>query len=383
MNKEFALALSGGGYRATLFSLGSLWRLNEFGLLAQMNRITSVSGSSILSAFLAMKWEWLDFDENTKVAGNFSMVIADPVRDFCSKNLDVKAGIAGIFSFRKSIGDKIAEEYAKRLYGIKTLQNLPGSSNAPEFIFYATSLQSGVSVRISKSWIRDYKVGSLPNPALSLAKIVGASSAFPPILSPVTIECDPDAWQKMDGAFLFDNVEYRKKLVLTDGGVYDNMGLEAVWNDGFKNVFVCNASAPLKTDPDPGKNWASQALRVSSIITDQARALRKRALIENYQKLDANGNHLEYGGAYWGIRTEINDYEVNDPMVHDNKLTGSLQSMRTRLNAFSEKEQGHLINWGYALTDAALRRWYFTDRTKQGTWPILEYALNKQVNSPH
>ena len=112
MNKEYALALSGGGYRATFFSLGSLWRLNEFGLLSQINRITSVSGSSIISAFLARNWSQLKFKTGTTTYENFSTIIVEPIRDFCSKSLDVKAGISGIFSFKKSIGDKIAEAYA-------------------------------------------------------------------------------------------------------------------------------------------------------------------------------------------------------------------------------------------------------------------------------
>jgi NTE family protein len=375
MKKDFALALSGGGYRATLFSLGSLWRLNEVGLLGNMDRITSVSGSSILSAWLAMNWERLDFQTPTGAAAGFEAVIAAPVREFCSRNLDVGAGLAGVFSFRKSVGDKIAEAYADRLFGRATLRDLPDPARAPEFIFYATSLQTGASVRMSRDWLRDYKVGSLPEPALPLARIVAASSAFPPVLSPVTIACDPAAWEKMNGAFLYDEVEYRRKLVLTDGGVYDNMGLEAVWNDGFKNVFVCNASAPLKTDPDPGKNWASQALRVSSLITDQDRALRKRRLIENYLNAGPDGRHLVYGGAYWGIRTKIDDYELPDPLVHDSDLTGSLQRVRTRLNRFKPEEQGHLINWGYALADAALRRWYFTGPVPPPAWPVSDFPL--------
>jgi hypothetical protein len=41
-----ALCLSGGGYRAMVFHLGSLWRLNEAGLLKKLSRISSVSGGS-------------------------------------------------------------------------------------------------------------------------------------------------------------------------------------------------------------------------------------------------------------------------------------------------------------------------------------------------
>lgn len=47
------LALSGGGFRAMLFHLGSLWRLNELGLLQKLNRISSVSGGSLLAGRLA------------------------------------------------------------------------------------------------------------------------------------------------------------------------------------------------------------------------------------------------------------------------------------------------------------------------------------------
>src|SRR5208282_640505 len=50
-----ALCLSGGGYRAMLFHLGSLWRLNEAGLLRKLNRISSVSGGSITAGMLGLQ----------------------------------------------------------------------------------------------------------------------------------------------------------------------------------------------------------------------------------------------------------------------------------------------------------------------------------------
>ena len=42
--KGVALCLSGGGYRAMLFHVGSIWRLNEAGLLPRIKRISRVSG---------------------------------------------------------------------------------------------------------------------------------------------------------------------------------------------------------------------------------------------------------------------------------------------------------------------------------------------------
>jgi len=376
IKKEIALALSGGGFRATLFTLGSLWRLNEFGLLPRINRITSVSGGSITSAYLAMRWNELDFNKNSGVAENFNSTIVMPLQQFCSRSLDVMAGISGILLPFSTIGDKVAKRYARRLYGTKTLQDIPIPGKNPEFIFYATSLQTGASVRFTRASIADYKVGELPNPRLSLAKVVGASSAFPPFFSPVIIKCNPEEWKKTWGATLYENLDLRKKMVLGDGGIYDNMGLEAVWDDNFKTVFVCDAGAPFKINKKPRRNWFQQSLRVSAIVTEQTRALRRRTLIKNYLELDDQGNHLKYGGTYWGIATEINNYELDDAMVKDNEKTASLKYIKTRLNNFSKEQQGLLINWGYALTDTALRRWYFKEKKEPGQWPIPEYALD-------
>jgi len=50
------LALSGGGFRATLFHCGALWRLNELGYLQKLARVSSVSGGSITAGLLGLKW---------------------------------------------------------------------------------------------------------------------------------------------------------------------------------------------------------------------------------------------------------------------------------------------------------------------------------------
>src|SRR5918993_272115 len=65
-----ALCLSGGGYRAMLFHIGSLWRLNELGYLKKLTRISSVSGGSITAGVLGLKWSNLTFDARG-VATNF------------------------------------------------------------------------------------------------------------------------------------------------------------------------------------------------------------------------------------------------------------------------------------------------------------------------
>src|SRR6188472_3698897 len=73
------LCLSGGGYRAMVFHLGALWRLNELGWLPRLDRISSVSGGSITAAALALAWPELDFDEHG-VARGFETEVVGRVR---------------------------------------------------------------------------------------------------------------------------------------------------------------------------------------------------------------------------------------------------------------------------------------------------------------
>src|SRR5947199_4358489 len=82
------LSLSGGGFRATLFHLGAIRRLNEFGILPKLTTVSSVSGGSILNGFLA-----------SRLPAPFSSGIVDfendaskPVREFCS--LDIRRWLA-------------------------------------------------------------------------------------------------------------------------------------------------------------------------------------------------------------------------------------------------------------------------------------------------
>src|SRR5438105_5519370 len=53
--RGIALCLSGGGFRAALFHLGALRRLNELGVLSTVETISSVSGGSIIAAYLAQE----------------------------------------------------------------------------------------------------------------------------------------------------------------------------------------------------------------------------------------------------------------------------------------------------------------------------------------
>jgi NTE family protein len=336
------LALSGGGFRATLFGLGSLWRLNEAGLLGRLDRMTSVSGGSITAGVLAHRWKRLTFVAGR--ASNFEAEIAAPLLNFCDQTIDVGAGLKGILTPFKSAGDYLRDRYAKDLFGETTLDELP-SQDAPKFVFYATNLQTGRSFRFRQDIIADYMLGTAPSTGVPLAVAVAASSAFPPIFSPIELETDPALWS--EGPELPGIDELRRKVELTDGGVYDNMGLESLF-ERVALVLVSDAGAKFELETHVGGDYFSQLGRVRDILIDQTRALRKRWLISEL----AAGRKR---GAYWGVGTRIADFEDPDAAVADGDATAALANVPTRLAAFSKETQAQLVNWGYALADVALR----------------------------
>ena len=355
------LALSGGGFRATLFHLGSLWRLNELGWLPKLSRVCSVSGGSITAGLLGLRWGALDFD-GEGVARSYGAVVVDPLRAFCARTADVWA-VAGVLALRTP-ARSVSRAYAKHLFGDATLQSLPEDGQGPRFVIYATNLQTASSVRLSRPYIGDYKLGLYEHPTVSLSDAVAASSAFPPVLSPMKLTPKGGAWRTTEGATLAGRKKLRERLVLTDGGVYDNLGLENIWQR-YPTVLSSDAGAPL---PTRARIWM-QTLRSLYIMGEQTRALRLRRLIEEF-------HDKERGGAYWGINTRIDEYGLADALVKDNAGTAALADLRTRLNAFSADELCHLINWGYALTDAAMRRFVLKDPGPSPRWPYPDHALS-------
>ena len=87
------LALSGGGFRATLFHAGVLWRLNELGWLPRVDRISSVSGGSIAAAVLAKAWPSLTFVGG--IATNLVPGVVAPILDFTQRNVDKPSILKG------------------------------------------------------------------------------------------------------------------------------------------------------------------------------------------------------------------------------------------------------------------------------------------------
>ena len=299
LKNAIGLCLSGGGYRAMVFHLGTLWRLAETGYLTKIDRISSVSGGSITAGVLALHWNALKLDP----VGELKKVVM-LVRDLASHTIDVGSVLEGVFG-PGTVSQKIQQAYDDRLFHGATLQDLP--DDPPRFVINATNVQSTVLWRFSKPFMADWRVGQVLNPRIPLSVAVAASSAFPPVLSPTELDLTKYGcvFEPNSGGDL-QKEPYISKAILSDGGVYDNMGLETVWKQ-YGTVFVSDAGGHVEAEEDPHRDWARHSFRILDIIDNQVRSLRKRQVIDAFK-----GGQRK--GAYWGIRTNIADYKVATPL---------------------------------------------------------------------
>lgn len=360
-----ALCLSGGGYRAMLFHLGSFWRLNELGYLPRLDRISSVSGGSITAAQLALAWPSLTFSQDG-VATNFAEKVAKPIRTLASTTIDQGSILGGILQPGSTISDKVIAAYKKHLFGKASLQSLPvPASGVPRFVFNASSVQTGALVRFSRDYVADYRVGRILDPRalakISLAEAVAASSAFPPFLSPMVLDVNPKDFEPTQGADLRRR-PYTSRMVLTDGGVYDNLGLETVWKN-YRTVLVSDGGGKMDAEPAPKRDWARHMFRVFNLIDNQVRSLRKRQLIDSFKSNARTGT-------YWGIRTDLADYRIATTLRAPAEATLTLADTPTRLSAMKGPLQERLINWGYLVTDTAMRKHVDGALAAATAWPF-------------
>lgn len=344
-----------------LFHVGALLRLNEMAMLRKLTRVSSVSGGSITAGVLGLNWNRLDFDEDDR-ALNIARMLIDPIRRMAGKTIDRGSVLGGVF-LPGSVSDRIVSHYCDTLFGDATLQALPSDAQGPRFVFNATSVQTGALVRMSKPYVADHRVGMIPKPNILLAEAVAASSAFPPFLSPTEIDVEPEDFDP-EGVFDLGQEPFTDTLVLTDGGVYDNLGLETALK--FETILVSDAGGKMQPEGNPAGNWAEHSKRVLDIIDNQVRSLRQRYLIDSYV------SELRKG-AFWGIRTDIADYELEDALPAPFGQTTRLANTPTRLKKMPSKRQGQLMNWGYAVCDAAIRKHADELVAKDTPKPVLPF----------
>lgn len=354
-----ALALSGGGYRAALFHLGALRRLNELGVLSKVDTISSVSGGSILSAHLATRVDW---PEPGETIPDWQTRVATPFYAFVKRNIRngplLRRALPWNWFRGSTAVDALADTYERHLTD-RRLRALPAPPKRPRFVFCSADLTFGVNWVFDSqrrpdgaSRVGDYQAGyASPFPDWPLAHAVAASSCFPPVFDP-----QPGGLRAGDltrGRYAKEDRDQMVEAIrLSDGGVYDNLGLEPVWKD-HKTLLVSDGGATFDPVRLAGLFWRLD--RYTSVVENQARGVRKRWLISNFLT-------DELDGAYWGVGTPAKRYDeqLQGPPQSftgypEDLVDDVISEVRTDIDAFSDAEIAALENHGYLLAEAALR----------------------------
>jgi NTE family protein len=334
---SIGLALSGGGFRATLFHLGAIRRLHELGILPKLTTVSSVSGGSILNGFLASRLA----NSLSQGISDFTSEVAVPVRQFCSLDIRrwpaVERLVPGIDNSLQ-----LTHQYDEHLTDAKLLKDIPGT---PNHVFCSTDLAYGVNWIFTKQRCGDYQVGYMsPPPDWKLSTAIAASSCFPPVFRPISLNLNPKELQGGKAIVGPLRDQCIKGLTFTDGGVYDNLGLEPIWKN-HEVVLSSDGGALFPVGGDIGFTW--EIGRFISIPETQALAVRKRWLIAGFMTGSLSGT-------YWGVGGSASDYGVQQG--YSKELAQKyIAAIRTDLDSFSEAEASILENHGYWLADAAIK----------------------------
>lgn len=223
---RIGVAVSGGGFRATAFGLGCLRALHDAGLLASVSVISGISGGSLLTALYAYGPEdFGEFDRTTADLLRGGLQAALIRRALAPAAITRNVLAAGRVLLPKRPGnqprlrtanrtDALLDELAYRAFGHRTLDQVthPGIAT----VITATDLRTSNAVRFGSVRSSCSAYGTITEP-VTVAEAVTASAAFPLLLPAI------------ERSYTFTRAGSegpdRQALLLTDGGIYDNLGL--------------------------------------------------------------------------------------------------------------------------------------------------------------
>lgn len=255
--KRIGLALSGGGFRAAAFHLAVFRKLASMGILWKVDLLSCVSGGSIAGGFLAANWNKTD--------------ALDRLEQFLrTRSLAVSSFLKGLVNPFSSRLEKLADGYDEHLYAGLTLNGL---GSGPRLYLNATNLSTGnmfffVTGGGKPAEMGEHETGVVPAGDFPLCKAVAASSAFPPVFPPLKLD---------KSIYNAAGVDY---VTLTDGGVYDNLGVNPVFRarNSLDYVIVSDAGKPFELSERPTRLGTRVVFQSIDILMEQVRGLQFKRL---------------------------------------------------------------------------------------------------------
>ncbi len=226
---KIGLCLSGGGSRAMAFHLGCLKASHKHGVLSKVSLISTVSGGSVIGAMYAYSND--SFEE-------FTARVTQQLASGFHKNrfFDIHKSITASVPFKV---EELVKVFDERLYQGKKLS--AETRDGIEIVINACELSTHTAFRFSNKIISNWMLGKASAESVSVAEAVAISAAHPAF------------FRTMNRKFRFtkDGVRRKREVFLTDGGVYENLGITPIFpdraaeysypHDDFDYIIACDA----------------------------------------------------------------------------------------------------------------------------------------------
>ena len=339
--KSLAVAMSGGGHRATLFVLGALMYLVDAGANKYVTSIASVSGGSLTNGLVGQNLNFRETDGTefrSRVAAPLATQIANKgtlFAPFFTKFYLVILFVTGILALAipailpvawyvrillffigitlwgwifAARGRVCARAFNTTLFSPngRTTKLAQIKKDNLDHVICSTEFRSAQQVYFGGDFVYSYAFGHGVPAELSLARAVQASAAFPGGFPPSTLSTKQHNFTGAPGPDQGGPPEPPANMVLTDGGVYDNMGEQ--WARGYAGrieacaklgtgrtppdqLVVVNASArfpwvPFRRRLLPLVGELTALLRVNDVMYINTTNVRRQAIVDSYNPLD-------------------------------------------------------------------------------------------------
>jgi NTE family protein len=376
---KISLALSGGGFRAAVYHLGVLTRLARENQLENVGLLSTVSGGSLAIGliFAGNDFKWPTSQEYlTKV---------EPEARHLLTSFDLQGALIwrlfGTFwTLPETRADDLSALMQKHWKLTAKLSELPLT---PRWMINATCYETGKNWRFERQRMGDYIFGYSNNTDLPLADALAASAGFPGFIGALEFKTTGKSWfryeQRVDPfqkiLALEDEEHWVKvpidpkypKVHLWDGGAYDNHGLEGIqdFNSGWSKRFgfLITSDAAGRAGEEKYQMGIPALLRLSSIMMNQVRSLRTRAILErlvNHGDED-QGVFLQMGKT---VAEMLTDAKHKDwlprfsPGAMNSNDVAAAAGMETTLRKLKPVEYENLYHHGYEVADTILCAYY-------------------------
>ena len=357
LDKIIGLSLSGGGSRAVAFHLGTLRALEDLKLLDEIDIVSGVSGGSVMTGLLGYtEAPFADIDRNAvkflrrglvwpalkklphparalPLLWNFFVValpilVTDLVVWMASFAASLFPAIRPAANGVSRFSWPLRRRYSRTHVIADAIADVVGSENcdAPtrqgkSIVFNACELRTGTAFRMNNVLFGTWRYGWAPASELRVADAVTASAAYPPFLPPFD-------WMRP-----FDRHEQTttRRVIVTDGGVFENLGVSVMEPDRDPQVSEITYSPDIIIASDAGTgqftgetmplSWPKRMTQVVSAVMRKVQDATKTRLHDHaksgridgfiYAALGQIDQRIPLKPANWVGREEVIHYPTD------------------------------------------------------------------------